>query len=120
MAFSFIVFGLVPALYSAKLKVPGYIPPLLMTCAFGVQLSLYLFPWSSWLPGTSFLNGEASFLVRYSALFTFLGFILTIVTFAASIAFSIWWGRKPTSIRTESNTPLPPDSPLPAMTPPTA
>ena len=41
-------------------------------------LSIWL-PWEEWLPGTAVYRDDASFLVRHTALLTFLGFIASIV-----------------------------------------
>ena len=45
-----------------------------------LNLSVWLFPWDEWLPGSAVYRDDASFFVRHAATFSFLGFIATIVT----------------------------------------
>ena len=49
-----------------------------------LTLSIWL-PWEEWLPGTAVYRDDPSFLVRYAALISFLGFIGTIVAIFLSV-----------------------------------
>ena len=49
-----------------------------------LTLSIWL-PWEEWLPGTAVYRDDVSFLVRYAALISFLGFIAGIVAICLSV-----------------------------------
>ena len=49
-----------------------------------LTLSIWL-PWEEWLPGTAVYRDDASFLVRYAALISFLGLIVGIVAIFLSV-----------------------------------
>ena len=52
----------------------------MLTTGVLLALGILAFPWSEWFPGTAVYREDASFLIRHAALFTFLGFIITLVS----------------------------------------
>jgi len=60
----------------------------LLAAAVTAFAAVVLPPWSAWLPGLAIFPNEASWLVRNSPLLTLLGVIVTILTFAASTAYT--------------------------------
>ena len=66
--------------------------PLMQLTGLILTLSIWL-PWEEWLPGTAVYRDDASFLVRYAALISFLGFIAAIVAIFLS-AIGIFRGTQ--------------------------
>lgn len=72
----------------------GFFRWLAVVSGLTFQLSIWVLPWESWFPGTTVFPGEASFLVRNAPLLSFLGVVLTVLTFAATIAWSAYAAQK--------------------------
>ena len=73
-----------------------------------MSLSIWVFPWERWFPGAAFYSGDASFLVRHSALISFAGAVLTVITFGISIWYS--WRLQRTSTAQSQSPQAPPVS----------
>ena len=62
--------------------------------AFVLEMTVFFLPWAAWLPGTALFQGEASFLVRHTAVISFVSLLLGAVALPLAVASAL---RKPTS-----------------------
>jgi len=53
-----------------------------------LSISVWVFPWNDWFPGVVVVHGDASFIVRYASELSFVGLVLTLVTFLLSIVYA--------------------------------
>jgi hypothetical protein len=82
--------------------VAGFYRWLAIVSGLGFQLAVWVLPFESWFPGTTLFRGDASFLVRNSPLFTFLGAVLTVVTFLVTIAYSAYKQQRSRDVAAEA------------------
>ena len=88
-AFFLLAGGLILSLYAGRIYLALQLTRPILTLSMrltGLILTLSIWlPWEEWLPGTAVYRDDASFLVRYAALISFLGFIVGIVAIFLSV-----------------------------------
>ena len=78
------MFGIALTLVNIGRLVPSLKPPIhLALIATGClcMVSVWLLPWAEWLPGLAVYRGDASFVVRNAAIISFLGLVVTLLSF---------------------------------------
>lgn len=86
----------------------GRKPPHPTGCSVGLlifgpllSISVWVLPWKNWFPGTAVYAGDASWLVRNSPLLSLVGVFLTLITFALSVAISIYLSPRQPAVQIE-------------------
>ncbi len=84
--------GIFGPLLLSRILTP-YIATAIYIVGFVIAAGTWFLPWDRWFPGTAVFRGDASFLVRHGPLISFLGLVLTIMTFLIATAITYYQGR---------------------------